>query len=292
MLSEHQKKDLKQKINSNQHEVFVVSIEEMDAIIKSSPIGKVANVKNTWQILKRKTEVGASYYASADDLRTLTKLVGDLGGFNTKAYVKTYGGKPHIILKGHPGLRRILTGTKYGIKNPKVITMGLGKAGAIHAAKSGGILSVVLLSAYRVTDYFLTDKATLSQLIGSLATDVVKVGFATGASIGAASALVGAGVTLAVGPILAVVIVGVVASIALSVIDEKYRLTDRVIAGLDEMSDGYQSYTEQVKDNLQSNVNKAIDSVIDYVVEESRQVVVNFARHQLDRFLLGTPRVY
>ena len=37
------------------------------------------------------------------------------------------------------GLRKLLTGTKYGINNPKVVTMGLGKAGAIKAAKSGGI---------------------------------------------------------------------------------------------------------------------------------------------------------
>lgn len=73
--------------------------------------------------------------------------------------------------------------------------MGLGKAGAIHAAKSGGILSVVLLSAYRAVDYFLMDQATLSQLIGSLATDVVKVGIAAGASIAAASATVALGFT-------------------------------------------------------------------------------------------------
>ncbi|MEJ2756300.1 MAG: hypothetical protein P8104_10845 [Gammaproteobacteria bacterium] len=138
------------------------------------------HVKSAWQKLKGKAEIGASYYASADDLRTLSKLVGDLGSFTTKAYVKTYGGKPHIILKGYPGLRKVLTGTKYGIKNSKVIAMGLGKAGAIHAAKSGGILSIVLLSTYRVADFFLTDNVTLNQLIGSLATDIVKVGLATG----------------------------------------------------------------------------------------------------------------
>jgi hypothetical protein len=292
MLSKQEKKELKQQIKSNQHEVFVVSIEEMDAIVKSSPKGNLPHIKNAWQKLKGKAEVGASYYASGDDLRTLSKLVGDLGGFVTKSYVKTYGGKPHIILKGHPGLRRVLTGTKYGIKNPKVITMGLGKAGAIHAAKSGGILSVVLLSAYRVTDYFLTDQATLSQLIGSLATDVVKVGIATGASIGVASALVGAGVTLAIGPILAVVIVGVVVSMALSVIDEQYGITDRVIAGLDEISEGAQSYAERVKNNLQDKTNDVITSIIDYAIEASQRAAVDFAQHQIRKFLSNRPRVY
>jgi hypothetical protein len=37
MFSEQEKKELKQQLQSNQHEVFVVSIEEMDAIVRSSP---------------------------------------------------------------------------------------------------------------------------------------------------------------------------------------------------------------------------------------------------------------
>lgn len=292
MLSDQEKKELRQEIKSNQHEVFVVSYEEMDAIIRSSPKGEMPHVQEAWQKLKRKAEVGASYYASADDIRTLSKLVGDLGGFATKAYVKTYGGKPHIILKGHPGLRSVLTGTKYGIKNPKVITMGLGKAGAIHAAKSGGVLSVVLLSVYRVADYFLTDEATLSQLVGYLATDIVKIGIATGASIGAASVLVGAGVTLAVGPIIAVVIVGVATSVALSVLDDQFGITDRIIAGLDEISEGAQSYAERIKEDLQKKASEAVASVIDYTAEKTTQLVFDFARHQANRLLFNKPRVY
>lgn len=290
MLSEQEKKELRQQIKSNQNEIFVVSIEEMDAIVRSSPKGNLPHIKNAWQKLKGKAEVGVSYYASADDLRTLSKLVGDLGGFTTKAYVKTYGGKPHIILKGHPGLRRVLTGTKYGIKNPKVITMGLGKVGAIHAAKSGGILSVILLSAYRVTDYFLTDQATLSQLIGSLATDVVKVGIATGASIAAASAVVALGFTVAIGPIAAVVLVGIGTSMALSVLDEHYGITDRVIAGLDEIAD-IGDRIEGVKQNLYRRAGELADSIFDYAVDSARAILINTARHTLDKLLSGRPRL-
>ncbi|WP_082122581.1 hypothetical protein, partial [Arsukibacterium sp. MJ3] len=287
-----EKKELKQQIKSNQHEVFVVSIEEMEAIVQSSLKGNLPHIKNAWQKLKGKTEVGASYYASADDIRTLSKLVGDLGGFASKVYVKTYGGKQHIILKGHPGLRRVLTGTKYGIKNPKVITMGLGKAGAIHAAKSGGILSVVLLSAYRVADYFLTDNATLNQLIGTLATDVVKVGLATGASIVAASALVGFGVTLAIGPIIAVVAVGLLASMALGEIDNHYGITDRVILGLDELSQDVQSQIQKTKENILHKAGGAVALIIDYAVDSARVILIDAAKHQLHKFLSGNPRVF
>jgi hypothetical protein len=291
MLTDQEKKALKLQIQFNQHEIFVISIEEMDAIIKSSPKGKMPSVQQAWQQIKGKVEFGASYYASADDFITLSKLVGDLGGFTTQAYIKNYGGKPHIILKGYPGLRKILTGTKYGIKHPKVITMGLGRAGAINAARSGGILSVVLMSGYRVVDYFLTDQATLSRLIGSLATDVVKIGIATGASIAAASGVVALGFTVAIGPIAAVVLVGIGVSMALGFLDEHYGITDRVIAGLDDISEGINNRIERVKEDFYKKAGDLADSVFDYVVDSARAILINTAKHALDSFLSGRPRL-
>lgn len=263
----------------------------MDAIVRSSPKGNFPHVKNAWQKLKAKAEAGASYYASADDVRTLGKLIGDLGGLANKAYIKTYAGKPHIILSGRSGLRHVLTGTKYGIKNPKVIAMGLGKTGAIHAAKQGGILSVFLLSIYRVADYFLTDNATLSQFIGSLATDVVEVGIATGASIVAASAVVAMGFTIAIGPIAAVVLVGIGASIALSALDEHYGITDRVITGLEDIGEDIGNKIEKIKQNLYKNAGELANSVFDYAVDSAKVVLINSARHTIDKFFSARPRL-
>jgi hypothetical protein len=287
VLSAQEKQQLKQQIQSNQHEIFVVSMEEMNAIVRASPKATLPHVKNTWQKLKGKAEIGASYYASADDLRTFSKLVGDLGGVAVTAYVKTYGGKPHIILKGNPGLRRVLTGTKYGIKNPKVITMGLGKAGAIHAAKSGGILSIVLLSTYRIADYFLTDEATLNQLIGSLATDVIKVGIATGASIAAAVAL--GGFSIAVGPIFAVVVVGVGVSWALGAADEHFGITDRVIDGLDELEASIKAEITDKRKKMVTAASDALDSVIDYTLDSARQIIITITQNYLRKYLPRNP---
>ena len=291
MPQERVKQGLENHIKSNQHEIFVISVTEMDKIITSST-KKNDTARSTWANLKSKTELGASYSASADDIRTLSKLVSDLGGFGTKAYIKTYGSKPHIILKGYPGLRRILTSPKYGINNPKVITMGLGKAGAIHAAKSGGILTVILMTAYRVIDYTLTDKATLSQLIGSLATDVVKVAITTGASIAAASTLVAAGVTLAIGPIVAVIIVGIGVSMTLNALDNKYNITTRIIAGLNDTEGSLESYIKNTKLNLQKQLDDTASSIIDYTINESTKIFIDIAKHQLDRFLSSNPRIY
>lgn len=288
MLTEDEKKQLKEQIQSNKHEIYIISIEEMDAIIRSSPKGNTPKVQQAWQTIKGKIEAGASYYASAADVATMTKLVGDLGGFGARAYVKTYGGKPHIILKGHPGLRSILTGTKYGIKNPKIISMGLGKAGAIAAAKQGGILTVVLLSTYRVADYFLTDKATLSQLVGRLATDIVKVGIATGASI--LMATIAGATTLAVGPILAVIVVGFGVAYLLEKIDKDLGITNRVIAGLDELGNDAQGFIELKKQQTKATANKAVDSIIEYAIESAKDIVISWFQGKVSDYLSPLPR--
>ncbi len=292
MFSEQEKKELQKQIQSSKHEVYVVSLEEMDAIIKSLPKGNKKSVQAAWQKIKNKVGLGASYYASADDAVTMAKLIGDLGGIGARAYIKSYGGKPHIIIKGHAGLRTILTGTRYGIKNPKVISMGLGKAGAITAAKQGGIFTIVLLSAYRVVDYFLTDQATLTQFIGTLATDVVKVGIATAASIGAA--VVMGGFTLAVGPILmvVVVVVGFGVSMLLEYADNSLGITNRVIAGLDELGDSAENYIAEQKRNALNSTGKAINKIIDHAIESGQRIAINWVWQALKEYLPPSRKVW
>lgn len=287
MSTAQAKTELTSYIQSNRHEIFVLSIEEMDAIVRSSPRASNPTVQKDWQQIRGKIGVGASYYASADDSVKLAKLVADLGSIGAQAYVRTYGGRPHIILKGYPGLRRILTGTRYGIKNPKVVAMGLGRTGAISAAKSGGLISIVLLTSYRIIDYVLTDQATLSRLVGTLATDVVKVGISAGASI--AAAIVAGGFTLAIGPLLAVVIVGVAASTGLEMLDQKYRLTERVVAALDELGDGATSYLDQQTAAIADLARKSAGNLINYAIGSARQTAIDVARNLLTEFLKPIP---
>lgn len=162
--------------------------------------------------------------------------------------------------------------------------MGLGRAGAVHAAKSGGILSVILLTGYRVIDYFLTDTATLTQLVGSLATDIVKIGIATAASVAAAS-FISFAFTVAIGPIIAVIVVGIIASIALSDLDTHYGITDKIIKGLDEVDEDIESYIKRIKLNVQSQINEAVEGVVDYAIASVKDVSINIAKHSIDKFL-------
>ena len=286
MLTEQQKQTLKVQIQTNKHEIYVISFDEMDAIIRSSPSGTSERVQSAWDKVKGSAEIGAGYSAAADDAVTLSRLIGDLGGVGTRAYIKNYGGKPHIILKGRPGLRHILTGTKYGIKNPKVVTMGLGKTGAVAAARQGGILTMVLLTSYRVVDYALTDEATLSQLIGALSTDVVKVGITTAASI--ATAVFMGGFTLAVGPIAAVLVVGVGVSMLLEYADQSYGITDRVIAGIEELQYRADNILEEHKASALDAAGDAASSVLGLVIDSARSVAINWVRRNLREYLFPT----
>lgn len=287
MLTTLQKNKYKKEIQKNKHEVFVISFDEMDAIVRSYAKKLKSDAQERWAKIKQAANIAASFYSTSEDLLTIEKLVTELGGFGARAYIKTYAGKAHIILKGYPGLRKILTGTKYGIKNPKIISMGLGKAGAINALKEGGLLTIALLTVYRVADYVLTDKETLTQLIGTLATDVVKVGITTGASI-AVAALVSAS-TLAIGPMVAVVVVTIGVSYGLEYLDEKFHITDRVIAGLNELSNKGQSVIANVKRQIHNRIVDVENSVFDYVLASAERIAVKWVNHRLERYFSFSP---
>lgn len=305
MISNAEKDKIRKTINVNNTEVYILSLEEMDYVVKKT--AKTPAQKERWEKYKSKVEFSASYYSSGQDIFLFNKLLGDLGFAGARAYVKYYGGKPHIILKGYPGLRKILNATRYGVQNAKVVKMGLGKYGAHNAAKSGGILTIVLLTSYRVIDYFLRDEATLSQLVGALATDIVKVGISTGASILAATGTMAAGTALAassstvlatvgtfaiaIGPLAAVILVGIGVSLLLTAADNKFHITDRVIAALDEIDEkGIRGILAEKKHAVIQRgtdmANQAAESVIDYVIETAQEIVIRTVNNLFRRMTI------
>lgn len=288
-MQEQEKNQYRQAIQQNQHEIYVISFEEMDKVVASLQPPERNKIKGAWESIRGTAGVGANYYSSSTDAVKLARLVGDLGGISSQAYIKHYGGKPHIVLKGTPGLRKILTGTKYGIQHPKVVSLGLGRHAAVGAAKAGGLISLVLISAYRIADYALTDEITLSRLIGTLATDVVKVGIVVAASIGAAVATSTA--VIAAGPILAVVIVGFGLTMVLDQVDQHYGLTEKVIAGLEEMGDDANVYLQKRKEQALNQVGKMMGSVIDYAVDAAQRNAIILLKNSVDRFVPSRPRL-
>lgn len=167
--------------------------------------------------------------------------------------------------------------------NPKVLKMGVGRVGAGQALRSGGVLTVVLLSAYRVLDFFLRDGATLTELVGSLATDVVKVALSVGAGL-AVAAIPGVA-AFAAGPLLAVVLVPAVAAWGLGKLDDHLGITEQLVEALDRLPVALTGVTQDLS-----------DAVKEAFAEEQQQspgrsLVVDLADEAVAELIRGAGRV-
>lgn len=219
----------------NIHEVMAFDAEAFDKMVKEQDFRQTipSSIKKSWKKLRIYLEGFANYAANIDDIRTLTLLANEMGAM-TLVRVENYSGVLHIILNGNARLRSLLSGIKYRADNIKIVSMGLGVAGAIDAAKKGSILTVILVSAFRVIDYILRDTMTLSMLIGSLASDVAKVMIAYGATILFLKAT-GTVLTIAIGPIAAVIAVGIGAHLLFNYLEDNFHITEKLIIAINEL---------------------------------------------------------
>lgn len=217
-----------------------IVVADRDMLVRMWLVEAVATGKMTqaaadkhWNDYSDNWHTIANYFSATDDAMLIRKLVRETG-IRGRCYFKSYNGKLHVVFKGYPGLRRVLTGTKYGALHPKVVGLGIGKAGVAKSVKGGTIVSVVLLTVWNIVDYVIRDEATLGQMLGGIAGDVSKALIAGGVGYAAGSAAVALGMTVAAGPLVIAVVVGLGVGWALDALDQKYRFTERLQKQLDE----------------------------------------------------------
>lgn len=281
---------------ANDHTIFLLTPQEVRALwlLEMQEKGKISaqEANSLWEEWRKLGEYAAGNAGNVDTALDVLKLASDLGSASTQVYLKNYAGKPYIILKGYPGMRKILNATRYGVTNPKVVQMGLGKFGAIRSAKVGAVITIVAVVAFRVLDFFMRDQATIAELVGRLSTDFLKIGVSTLASIGAASFAAGTLVvgSFALGPIVAALAVGVLTTLALEWIDNKLHITDKVIEGLEIIGryaekglvmleqtviDLQRKAKDEAKNKLTNVAGAAADAVIDYAADELKRYIVD-----------------
>lgn len=217
-----------------------IVVADRDMLVRMWLVEAVATGKMTqaaadkhWNDYSDNWHTIANYFSATDDAMLIRKLVRETG-IRGRCYFKSYNGKLHVVFKGYPGLRRVLTGTKYGALHPKVVGLGIGKAGVAKSVKGGTIVSVVLLTVWNIVNYVIRDEATLGQMLGGIAGDVSKALIAGGVGYAAGSAAVALGMTVAAGPLVIAVVVGLGVGWALDALDQKYRFTERLQKQLDE----------------------------------------------------------
>ncbi|MCP4324393.1 MAG: hypothetical protein GY787_21545 [Alteromonadales bacterium] len=187
-------------------------------------------LEKEWQARKGYLKIGMGYVAPLDDLTSATKMMKELGVIG-KIAVKKYAGKTYVIFKGFPGQRKIITGTRYLANNPKVVRLAVGPKGVMKSVKGGFVLTAVLFVGIEVFNYFLNDRATLSELLGTISGDLIKLGISSICAVVAGLAIGSVAVigSIAAVPLLATVAVGILVGMRLDNIDEETGATKALI---------------------------------------------------------------
>lgn len=224
-MTELQSRSIEKLLNENAHDLYIMTLEQFN------------NLKEelSARITLDNARTAAGYVAPANDIRSVAGIVREFGVFG-KVIEKNINGRRYIILKGTPGLRQQLKGTRYLAKNPKILSMAIGQKGVNQALIGGARLTVVLTVPISILKWLISERRTLSMLIGTIASDLVKLGIST--ALGAAASMVaGTITTLALGPLIAAIVVGVGVAVFVESVDQKYGLTKAFIQLLEEAGD-------------------------------------------------------
>jgi hypothetical protein len=221
--------DVRRKVRQNTQTLDILSTADLINAWEKTTGKEIA------QLVGETARFGSNYVSAVIDTNVATKLISDLG-WKGRAVLKTVEGKQYIIFKGHPGARSIFTGTRYLATNPKVVDMAVGKLGANKAILSGARLTIFLVVPLNILNYLLSDRQTMSDLIGTTATDLAKVGIASAVASAAATATA-ALTTIAAGPIVVAIAIGIATAFALDALDKKFGVTDALVDALDKAYD-------------------------------------------------------
>ncbi|WP_245798275.1 hypothetical protein [Vibrio ostreicida] len=159
-----------------------------------------------------------------------------------------------------------------------MVQLGIGKYGLANSIKSGTVLTIYIAAGYRILDYALNDEVFLADLIGSLATDIVKIGIAS-----AFSALAGAGVmalTSYVAAHLAVVVfVGLATAWLLNEMDNYLGITPAVIELLEKAQQEAAEKGRELQQEAYDSVLDLMAMLIEGALETSKKVVESEIKH-------------
>ncbi|MBS0967809.1 PAAR domain-containing protein [Nissabacter archeti] len=257
---------LRAMLQANNHDVALLTLEECFEVLSSW-----GSYKEGWVEITQSGpgQILVNYGVNGRDILNAAILINKLGGFDIRATAfVNHKGTELIKISGYPGVRKVLNAPIFSLRNQKVVDIGIGKYGLAKSIVEGARLTIYVAAAYRTVDFILNDETTLAMFIGSLATDVVKIGIASVVSWGA-----GAGTAVITsfiwGPIAAVVIVGLATAIALNILDEKFGVTDKICKYIEASQQEFAQKAREIEDGIWDLGCMYLDNVL----EKGREVL-------------------
>jgi hypothetical protein len=198
----------------------------------------------------------APYISPILDTHTLGIVCKDLG-LNGRVATKIIKGRQYVVLSGYSGLRTYLPGTVYSVTNRKIIRMAIGSLGIKNMVKSGAILTIYLTVSLEIFECFLNDEATMYSLIGNITSDLIKIGISSVVAVLLGLA-VGTFTSLAFPPIGIAILMGVFTAVVLNGIDDQLKLTDKLIALLEDTGRSISKAAENKIGNAERSLHKGM----------------------------------
>lgn len=280
--------NLRYMLSQHNQDVMLLTISEAFEVLQSWGWN---DTKTVW-VETTQSDVGqvlVNYGVNGKDVVTTSMIISKLGSFGIKATVYiNHKGTELIKLTGYPGIRKVLNAPVFALKNPKIVDLGIGKYGLGKSIVEGARLTFYVAAAYRTIDFILNDETHLAQFIGSLATDVVKIGIASAISWGAGAAAV-AYVPFISAPLVVVVVFGFLAAWGLSKLDEKFGVTDKVVAYIEAAQQEFVEKAREMEQGLWDLGAMYADRMLDKGKEVIEYEIKRYLRDAINNI---TPRVY
>lgn len=282
--------ELETAFKENQHDIYVQNCREFIELWVAEQKNKgkspqqieaafeqITGNKLTDAMEQAGRAFGSNVISVAADSKMLVALAAEMkrsGSILGRYYIDTRGGKQYVIFKGRPGLRKTLTGTRYLATNTKVMKIGVGGQALRASARGGFIVSVIFSVSLNSIDWVLKDEFRWTNWIANVSTDLVKVVISGAAGYAAGMYFAGAATTIAILPLGAAIVAGIVVAGALYVLDNHFGITKAIIDHLErteksvknEIQDGFyyiiQSTGHAVRRQLESHVRNHISGLL------------------------------
>ncbi|KKO45134.1 hypothetical protein WG68_11945 [Arsukibacterium ikkense] len=282
--------ELEAAFKENQHDIYVQDSRELVELwvaeqrskgksqqqIESS-FEEITSGKLAEALEQAGRAFGSNMISATKDSKMLVALAGEMkrsGSILGRYYIDTRGGKHYVIFKGRAGLRKILTGTRYLAANTKVMNIGVGGQALRASAKGGFFVSLIFSVTLNSVDWVLKDEFRWTNWIANVSTDIVKAVISGAAGYAAGIYFAGTAATIAILPLGAAIIAGIIVAGALYALDNHFGITKAIIDHLErternvksDIRDGFyyiiQSTGHAVRRQLESHTRSYISGLL------------------------------
>lgn len=288
LINTHTLPDMKLRgmLQANNQDIALLTPEECIEVLSSW-----GTYKSGWLQITQSAP-GAfivNYGTNMKDVVTTSMIISQLGSFGIKATNFTNAkGTALIKISGYPGVRKILNAPVFAAKNPKIVDLGIGKFGATKSIIEGARVTFYVAAAYRIIDYILNDETSLSTFIGSLATDIAKIGIVSAITWGtqlAAASLT----TFVAGPLIAAVVVGFITVVVLNELDNKFGITDKLVKYIESAQQEFVWTARKLEEGIWDIGAMYVDQMLEKGVVVIKSEIMRYLRASLQEL---APQTY